>query len=714
MITTKLQNKIRGSLVGGAVGDALGYPVEFMSLSAIRNKYGERGITNFELDERGLAVVSDDTQMTLFTANGLMFGVTRSNNYGVVADLPFYVMEAYKEWYQTQTRVEDYNAFHTCWIRDIKELNVCRAPGNTCLSALRDVNNVSNNSKGCGGIMRVAPVALYLSSENERAARHGDATYFPQESIDKYAGECAAITHKHPLGYMSAALFVDVLYQLLNTEERVTFDMVCQYVESALSTLMNLYTSKAEATALGELWYISKRAIELAKKDMEDTEAIRELGEGWVAEETWAIALYCVLKHLDSIEDAIIAAVNHDGDSDSTGSVCGNLMGVIVGYDGIPEKYKTNIELKNVMLAIADDMVHGCNISEYHPAETMDDKQWEQRYIFANLMLKPIVNSYAVTDWLYAGEYPGDKDAGKLRDKIEQFKSFGITHFIDLTEEGELFPYEQLLPDTIKHVRFPIVDQSIPKNTESVRRLLDSIINIHNENPAAKVYIHCWGGVGRTGTVVGCFVGYYLQLNYDETMMEFKRLWRDCPKSAHRVSPENLEQHHFIADFIAELEKSKESAALLTWTNGLGHMGKAFNGEDAMPEKMRTATADSWDILPMPEEHTIIRTDIKIPSDAMDIIRKGHIPDAMEDHWFMYCDEEYIRYYRSWTGICIYEARYEKADDGYRLTSIIANRLPEQYSQTNDRRDYCMFMYLLITEAGGDGSSFFNEYLSLT
>lgn len=386
MEKNKQQDKIRGSLIGGAVGDALGYPVEFMSLTAIRNKYGERGITNFELDARGLAVVSDDTQMTLFTANGLMFGVTRSNNYGAVADLPCYVMEAYKEWYQTQTRVEDYNAFHTCWIRDIKELNVCRAPGNTCLSALRDVYNVNNNSKGCGGIMRVAPVALYLSSENERAARHSNATYFPKESIDKYAGECAAITHKHPLGYMSAALFVDVLYQLLNTEERVTFDMVCMYVESALSTLMNLYTTKPEATALGELWYISKRAIELAKKDMEDTEAIRELGEGWVAEETWAIALYCVLKHLDSFEDAIVAAVNHDGDSDSTGSVCGNLMGVIVGYNGIPEKYKTNIELKNVMLAIADDMVHGCNISEYHPAETMDDKQWALRYIYVGNM----------------------------------------------------------------------------------------------------------------------------------------------------------------------------------------------------------------------------------------------------------------------------------------------------------------------------------------
>lgn len=389
------KDKIRGSLIGGAIGDALGYPIGFMSLATIKNKYGKDGIKDFELNDKSKAVVSDDTQMTLFTANGLMFGVTRWATHGALADLPFYVKEAYKEWYQTQTKVKDYNASHTCWIRDIKELNVRRAPGNTCLSALRDVHNVINNSKGCGGIMRVAPVALFLYAENDRAVKHGGESHFTLEAIDKYAGDCAAITHKHPLGYLSAAILVDVLYHLLNAEEKITFDIVCNYVESALSTLMSIYTSKQEATALGELWYISKRAIDLAKKDMEDCEAISELGEGWVAAETWAIALYCVLKHLDSFEGAVVASVNHDGDSDSTGSVCGNLMGVIVGYDGIPEKYKTNIELKEVILAIADDMRHGCNNDAYHQAETMDEKQWERRYILAN----PIVT---LADGLFA------------------------------------------------------------------------------------------------------------------------------------------------------------------------------------------------------------------------------------------------------------------------------------------------------------------------
>ena len=73
-----LQDRIRGSLIGGAIGDALGYPVEFMSRKNILYKYGNMGVRRFqEFDRNGRAVVSDDTQMTLFTANGLLFGVTR-------------------------------------------------------------------------------------------------------------------------------------------------------------------------------------------------------------------------------------------------------------------------------------------------------------------------------------------------------------------------------------------------------------------------------------------------------------------------------------------------------------------------------------------------------------------------------------------------------------------------------------------------------------
>lgn len=148
------QDKIRGSLLGGAIGDALGYPVEFMSYSQIKSKFGENGITRFELNKDGVAEISDDTQMTLFTANGLLFGHTRGAMRGIMANPEDYIRDAYVEWWQVQTDNIDYTAWHSDWIREVKELHSKRAPGNTCMQALQAISfheNVSNNSKGCGG-----------------------------------------------------------------------------------------------------------------------------------------------------------------------------------------------------------------------------------------------------------------------------------------------------------------------------------------------------------------------------------------------------------------------------------------------------------------------------------------------------------------------------------------------------------------------------------
>lgn len=163
------QDKTRGSLLGGAIGDALGYPVEFMSYSQIKSKYGEDGITRFELDKNGVAEISDDTQMTLFTANGLLFGFTRAELDAPLANPEDYIRDSYIEWWQIQTNNVDYTQWHYNWIRDIKELRAQRAPGNTCMQALQEIsrhNEVNNQSKGCGGIMRIAPIPLFYNALN--------------------------------------------------------------------------------------------------------------------------------------------------------------------------------------------------------------------------------------------------------------------------------------------------------------------------------------------------------------------------------------------------------------------------------------------------------------------------------------------------------------------------------------------------------------------
>ena len=322
---------------------------------------------------------------------------------------------------------------------------------------------------------------------------------------------------------------------------------------------------------------------------------------------------------------------------------------------------------------------------------------------------KPISNCYMVMDRVYAGEYPRDLDDKKSIEKLRRFYRFGVTHFIDLTEVGELRPYNQL-DSRMQHIRFPIQDVSIPASIESVKDLIGLIQGILNESDRNKVYIHCRGGVGRTGTIVGCLLSHKHDFDYKKTMNALKKAFSYCPKSAYRETPETKEQRDFIARYAAEMKQEELGRpALMMWKMGAGNSAKRFNGENPIPEKTKIATKDSWNIEPMPEKHTTIPMDENIPSAAMGIVKYGHIPDAMEDHWFMYCDETTIRYYRSWTGFCIYVAKYEDDGETCRITELTVNREPEQYTCTDNKHDVALFMALLTEEYGGDASEYWKK-----
>ena len=153
----------------------------------------------------------------------------------------------------------------------------------------------------------------------------------------------------------------------------------------------------------------------------------------------------------------------------------------------------------------------------------------------------------------------------------------------------------------------------------------------------------------------------------------------------------------------------EEQKALMMWTMGAGNSAKRFNGENPIPPKKEVATKDSWKTLPMPEKKKVIPLDITIPSAAMDIVRYGHIPEAMEDHWFMYCDDTTIRYYRSWTGICIFVARYEDDGSQCRISELQVNSDPDQYRGKGDEKDVALFLALLTEEYGGNARIFWKK-----
>ena len=343
----QLQNKIRGSITGGAIGDALGYPIEFVySFNDICARYGKEGITEFDMSypwlesEEKKALFSDDTQMTLYTAEGLL---EAERNGKPIAPT---VCNAYLAWYAHQAGRKVKISYQSK-LSEIEELNQNRAPGNTCLSALVAIHagkEPQNASKGCGGIMRVAPVGLY-----------GAAHDWSPADTARLAGELAELTHLHPLSTYSSATLAVIVQLCASSEDAVDKEMFKGIVDKSLKIVSDVYG--ADAAAMDEFRKIVGNAMSLEDDPQSDWQIIEDrIGEGWVAEETLAIALFSTLRHVDDFTGCLISAVNHGGDSDSTGAVAGNIIGAILGDDAIPGKFKKEIQLRDLLLHAADDL----------------------------------------------------------------------------------------------------------------------------------------------------------------------------------------------------------------------------------------------------------------------------------------------------------------------------------------------------------------------
>ena len=377
-----LRDRIRGSLMAGAAGDALGYTVEFKTLNQIYTRYGSAGITSFELTD-GKALISDDTQMTLFTANGILMGVTRGATRGVFGSFESYVRAAYLDWYFTQTgrQCHSHSDCHSTWLSNLQQMAHRRAPGNTCLSACEALlynREVVNDSCGCGGIMRVAPMPLFIAAN----------PCMSMEQTDLTSAEIARLTHKHPFGFLPAAMLSHLILSIMNKPVEEVRQAIATLVIQSAQAVAKLYQNEfvSEKIALIKL---TQKAINLAGNDCSDTDNIRQLGQGWTGHEAWAIAVYCAIRHINNPVRAIIAAVNHDGDSDSTGSICGNIIGAIYGYKMLKRQrifrpgvleLEQILELSNIILALADDLATGCIINDYNYKDTPEKLQWYMRY----------------------------------------------------------------------------------------------------------------------------------------------------------------------------------------------------------------------------------------------------------------------------------------------------------------------------------------------
>jgi Dual specificity phosphatase, catalytic domain len=164
---------------------------------------------------------------------------------------------------------------------------------------------------------------------------------------------------------------------------------------------------------------------------------------------------------------------------------------------------------------------------------------------------RPIPESYWVLPGrLLAGEYPGELDGELTRKRIDALIEAGFNMFIDLTKPDENLPYFRTMQDQAKayevnvtYHRFPIGDFGLPTPEQ-----MNSILNAIDESLQAgrKVYLHCWGGIGRTGTTVGCYLVRQGKTG-EEALDQLSAWWRGVPKSRYHLhSPETLEQMEFV------------------------------------------------------------------------------------------------------------------------------------------------------------------------
>lgn len=301
-----------GSIVGLAVGDALGYPCEFRTRLKILDAFGPEGVTDFVSidDERwpqypiivgarhAPGTFSDDTQMTVALAEGLL-------DAGPGATLDEQMTAIGRRFVE--------------WSRSPKNN---RAPGATCMTGCRRLADGMHwraagvaDSKGCGSAMRVAPIGLVYWDDLDRVAEVARAS--------------SLLTHGHDAGVegaAAAALLVALAVRNATPEEM--YDEV--------------------ARRCGPRSEDFRRCWEKLPSSLEDEPAVAlsgaGLGEAWVAEEATASAMYCVWRHPNSFDDAVLCASNTDGDSDSIACIAGSIMGALLGVDALRTSWRAEVE----------------------------------------------------------------------------------------------------------------------------------------------------------------------------------------------------------------------------------------------------------------------------------------------------------------------------------------------------------------------------------
>lgn len=293
-------DRFEGCILGLAIGDALGWPTEFLSLSQIRQRWGEAGVKDL-VGKCGepAGIYTDDTQMSLAVAEALL----AAGREPLDALMPRMATE---------------------FVRWARSHDNDRAPGTTCMAgshrlaegvAWREAGLVE--SKGCGTAMRTAPIGLYYWRDQERLIEVSRAS--------------AVLTHRHPTAVAAAAATALLVAWAVQGDDPAEYP-------ARLAAAMRAMDGGDEVAALVE------RVPECLGRDPDDVLCHGELGEAWVGEEAVASALYCVCRTPGDYSATVLTAINTAGDSDTIGCMAGAVSGALNGIDAIPADWRRKVE----------------------------------------------------------------------------------------------------------------------------------------------------------------------------------------------------------------------------------------------------------------------------------------------------------------------------------------------------------------------------------
>jgi ADP-ribosylglycohydrolase len=354
-------DRIVGCLLGGAIGDALGAPVEGASTAQIRVRYGEDGLTDYD----GAGAITAGTQLTLATAEALIQASIRARSKGIGGATGGLLQWAYLRWLRTQDEdVPGRVPLGETWLSAQPEMRARRAPARTCLSALRKADERDkpghplgtaespiNDSKGCGGVVRAAPAGFGFSPRAPGGVPACRGAAFEDGCT------AAALTHGHPSGHLPAGVLAATVWGLLRGAG------LPDALQAARAELETRPGHDETSRALDA-------ATALADAGPPAPERLETLGRGWVGDEALAIAVCAALPATEpeDVRSALLSAVNHSGDSDSTGAICGNLLGARHGTAGLPGDWQSGVEARRIIIQVAADAA-----LEFGPAPPTDE-----------------------------------------------------------------------------------------------------------------------------------------------------------------------------------------------------------------------------------------------------------------------------------------------------------------------------------------------------